>query len=217
MSRALKPIIVIGGGGHASVLVDILLSQEREVLAVVSPESINERGVFIGIPHLTSDEDVLRYSPRDVLLVNGIGMMPNSLLKQKVNNYFLSQGYEFETVIADSAQISPYAQIVSGAQILSGVIVQTGAVIGAHSIINSNAVIEHDCEIGTYNHIAPGVTLCGQVVTGSNVYIGAAATVIQNISLEQSVVVGAGATVTKNLLSGQICYPSRSVTKDMQR
>ena len=217
MNSALKPIIIIGGGGHASVLVDILRSQQREILAVVSPEQVSERSVFFDIPRLKYDDDVLGYDRGDVLLVNGVGMTPGSLLKQKLNKYYLSMGYEFETVIANSAQISSYAQIDNGAQIFSGAIVQTGAVVGAHSIVNSNAVIEHDCEIGTYNHIAPRVTLCGQVVTGNNVYIGAAATVIQNISLERDVVIGAGAIVTKDLSSEQICYPSRSAIKNKQR
>ncbi|MDD9174931.1 acetyltransferase [Aliivibrio sp. S2TY2] len=214
MSNAgLKPLIVIGGGGHASVLVDILRQQQREILAIVSPEDISLRRVFSGLTHLKNDDDVLGFSPDSVHLVNGVGMLPKSGLKRKLNEYFLSLGYTFETVISDSAQISSFAEIEQGAQIFSGAIIQAGVTIGAHSIINSGTIIEHDSVIGQYNHIAPRAILCGQVSTYDNVYIGASATVIQNMTLEQGSIVGAGAIVTKNISSEQICYPSRSVLK----
>lgn len=208
-----KPLVIIGGGGHASVLVDILRSQQRKILAIVSPEDISQRRVFASLIHLKNDDDVLGFSPNVVHLVNGIGMLPKSGLKRKLNEYFLSMGYIFETVISDNAQVSSFAEIEQGAQIFSGAIIQAGAVIGAHTIINSGVIIEHDCMIGQYNHIAPKAILCGQVTTHNNVYIGANATVIQNITLEQSSIVGAGAIVTKNISSEQICYSSRSILK----
>lgn len=212
-SSALKSIVVIGGGGHASVLVDILRTQERNILAVVCPDDISQRSVFANIQHLKQDDDVLQFSPDEILLVNGIGMLPKSNLKRNLNQYYLSHGYQFETVIADSAQVSSFAVVEPGAQVFAGAIVQAGAIVGVHSVINSGVIIEHDCNIGRYNHIAPRATLCGQVTTQDNVYVGAGSTVIQNIELEQSSIVGAGAIVTKNLTSQQICYPNRTVVK----
>jgi sugar O-acyltransferase (sialic acid O-acetyltransferase NeuD family) len=140
-------------------------------------------------------------------------MLPKSNLKRNLNQYYISHGYQFETVIADSAQVSSFAVIEPGAQVFAGAIVQAGAIIGEHSVINSGAIIEHDCNIGRYNHITPSATLCGQVTTQEDVYVGAGSTVIQNLTLEQSSIVGAGAIVTKNLSSHQICYPSRTTVK----
>ncbi|PKG37748.1 acetyltransferase [Psychromonas sp. Urea-02u-13] len=208
-----KPLVVIGGGGHASVLVDILRAQQREIVAIVSPEDVSQRHVFSGITHLKNDEDVLDFSPEAIRLVNGIGMLPKSSLKRKLNEHFISLGYQFETIISTHAHISPFAEIEQGAQIFPGAIIQAGAIIGSHSIINSGVIIEHDCRIGEYNHIAPKASVCGQVTTNNDVYIGASATVIQNITLEKSSIVGAGAIVTKNMSSGQICYPSHSTLK----
>lgn len=212
-NSSLKPIVVIGGGGHASVLVDILRSQKRKILAIVCPDDISQRSVFNGIQHLKQDDDVLQFLPDDVVLVNGIGMLPKSHLKRKLNEYYLSHGYQFETVIAKSAQVSSFAIIEPGVQVFAGAIVHVGAFVGAHSVINSGVIIEHDCHIGRYNHIAPRATLCGQVTTQDDVYVGAGSTVIQNIKLEQGSIAGAGAIVTKNIASQQICYPSRSIIK----
>lgn len=207
------PIVMIGGGGHASVLAEILLTQGRKILAVISPEDVSQRSVFSGIPVLEKDEDVLNFDQDKVLLVNGVGMMPKSALKQKINEYFLALGYQFETVIADSAFVSPYSIVETGAQILSNAVIHTGVTVGRHTIINSGALVEHDCRIGSYNHIAPMAVLCGQVTTGRGTYIGANATVIQSIDIGGDVIVGAGATVTKSLDTCSICYPVRSVIK----
>ncbi|MGS0696508.1 acetyltransferase [Shewanella sp. 0m-4] len=213
----LKPIVVIGGGGHASVLVDILRLQNREILAVISPDNISERKVFSDIEHFKEDDDVLRFSTKDVLLVNGIGMLPRSDLKRKLNQYYLSLGYKFETVIANSAQVSPFSTIESGVQIFAGAIIQAGVSISEHSVINSGVILEHDCKVGTYNHIAPRATLCGQVSTGNDVFIGAGATIIQNIEIEPRAIVGSGALVTKNLATNYIYYPSQSTIHFIQR
>ena len=51
-SSGLKPLVIIGGGGHASVLVDVLLAQKRDILAVVCPENITEANVFSDFKHL---------------------------------------------------------------------------------------------------------------------------------------------------------------------
>ncbi|WP_318401306.1 acetyltransferase [Photobacterium leiognathi] len=200
------PIVMIGGGGHASVLAEILLNQGRNILAVISPEDISQRPVFEGISVLQQDKDILKFDKEKILLVNGIGMMPKSGFKQKINEYFLSLGYKFETVIADSAHISTNAVIESGAQILHAAIVNTGAKVGAHSIVNTASVIEHDCDIGAYNHLAPRSLLCGQVKTGINVFVGANATVINNISIGKDSVVGAGCTIRKKIDNNLIAY-----------
>ncbi|ENM5726505.1 acetyltransferase [Vibrio mimicus] len=209
-----KPLVLIGGGGHASVLADILLGQGREILAVISPDDLSLRAVFAGLVHLTQDEEVKRFSPDSVYLVNGIGMLPRSMLRQRVNQQFLELGYQFETVIASDAHVSLFATIRSGAQILPGARVQTGAVIGEHTIVNSGALVEHDCQIGAYNHIAPRATLCGAVCTREAVYIGANATVIQGLVLESQSVVGAGAIVNRSLMKNYTCYPARTYLKE---
>lgn len=208
-----KPLILIGGGGHASVLADILIGQGRQILAVICPDNLASRAVFTGLSHLTHDDDIVRFSPDDVFLVNGIGMLPRSNFRQRISQKFLELGYQFETVIASDAHVSRFATLHSGVQILSGARVQTGVQVAEHTIVNSGALIEHDCQIGAYNHIAPNATLCGEIHTEENVFIGANATLIQGIVLESQCVVGAGAILTQSLSSGYTCYPAQAFCK----
>ncbi len=189
----------MGGGGHASVLIDILLRQKREIMAVICPQSVAERLVYNGIRHIKNDEELTSFSCDDVRLVNGIGFTPWSKLRASISTYGRNLGFRFETVIDDSAYVSPFAEIGEGAQILTNAVVQTGTTVGEDSIVNTAAVIEHDCFIGPNNHIAPNATLCGEVVTGSNVFIGAGATVLPHIKLSQDCLVGAGMVIKKDM------------------
>lgn len=205
-----KPVVLIGGGGHASVLADILLRQKREILAVISPDDLSSRAVFSGLTQLLADQDIRRFSPDEIELVNGIGMTPRSELREKINRYYLDAGYHFSTVIADSAEVSPYAQLAEGVQVLSQALIQAGATVGQHSIINSRALVEHDCCIGAYSHVAPGAVLCGQVSTGVQAFVGAGAVVLPNCTLGSHSIVGAGAILTADLGDEAIRYPAKS-------
>ncbi len=203
-----KPLLIIGAGGHASVLVDILRQQNRDITGIVSPKIESNIKVFEGIKHFNNDDDILKFDNHTIKLVNGIGSLPGNNLRAFIYEKFKTLGYKFETVIANSAIVSDYAELKEGAQVFAGAIVQTNASIGENSIINTGAIIEHDCYIGIHNHIAPGATLSGQVSSKENVHFGTGSSVIQSINVNQNVVIGAGTTITKNVNKNTICYPT---------
>ncbi|MFS1863864.1 shikimate dehydrogenase [Vibrio tasmaniensis ZS-17] len=194
-----KKLILLGSGGHASVLADILLSQGGDIVGIVSPTQVAaKKGVFYGIPLLEKDDEVFQFDPSEVKLVNGIGQLPGSNIRKSVNEFFLDKGYCFESVISEHALISKYARLADGVQILRGAIVQAGVTIGSHSIINTRTTVEHDSFIGEYCHVAPGVTLCGDINVGHDVFIGAGATLIQGVRVAERTTIGAGATIKRN-------------------
>lgn len=194
-----RSLIIIGGGGHASVLLDILLSQGKEVEAYISPEPACNEVLFQGLIHRTNDEDIQHYSPSDVLLINGIGHMPKNSLRSKLYNNLVGKGYQFTSVIAKSATISKYAFLAKDAQILTGAIVHAGASIGRNTIINTSVIVEHDSEIRDHVHLAPNATVCGNSVIGSHCFIGASSTVIQGLIIGHHSVIGAGVTLLENV------------------
>ena len=197
-----KPLLIIGGGGHASVLVEVLLEQGREVLGIISPKLSRQREVFDGIPHFMSDDEITKFKIEDVLLVNGIGAVPNSSLREDIDLKFRSMGYCFESVIDKTARISLYTSLGDGVQIMANASIQTGATISRGAIINTGAVVEHDAVIGVNTHIAPGAVLAGSVTVGDGSFIGANAVIIEGVMIGSDVVVGAGVTVLNKIESG---------------
>lgn len=210
MVNLLKPVVVLGAGGHASVLIDILKQQGREVIAIVTPDIKQTNAVFEGIKMFIQDEDVLKFEPSDISLVNGIGSMPGSKLREGIYQSYNDKGFHFETIISDNAIVSPYAMLASGVQVMAGAVIQAGTVISENCIINTSAVIDHDCNVGRHNHIAPSATLSGGVITGDCVHIGTGSNVIQLVKIGSEVVIGAGATVTRNIESGKTVYPAKT-------
>lgn len=205
-----KPVIVLGAGGHASVLVDMLRSQGVVPLALVAPATGVSRAVLVDIPLWHDETQILTHRPDEVELINGIGSLPGSSLRAELFARYRALGYRFARVISEKAMVSDYAVLEDGVQIMAGAIIQAGARIGANSIINTGAIVDHDGHLGSDNHVAPGAVLSGGVVTGERVHIGTGAAVIQNIKIGSHTVVGAGATVVKDLANNQVLYVAKS-------
>lgn len=205
-----KPIIVLGAGGHAAVLVDMLRSQGVVPLALVAPTAGAPRAVLADIPLWHDEAKILAYRPNEVELINGIGSLPGSPLRAELFARYRALGYHFARVVSTQAMVSDYVVLEEGVQVMAGAIIQAGTRIGANSIINTGAIVDHDGHLGSDNHVAPGAVLSGGVVTGERVHIGTGATVIQNIKIGSHTVVGAGATVVKDLANNQVLYVAKS-------
>ncbi len=198
-----KPVILLGAGGHARVLLDILLEKNIEVLGIAEKDGADLPADLYGIPVIGSDSDVQQYPPDKVELVNGIGSIGYIALRQKVYEKFKRQDYCFAQVIHPGAVVSRRAELGEGVQIMAGAVVNIGTCIRGNSIINTNASVDHDCLIGAHVHIAPGVTLSGGVTVGDCSHIGTGASVVQGIEIGGNVIVGAGAVVVNNIEAGK--------------
>jgi sugar O-acyltransferase (sialic acid O-acetyltransferase NeuD family) len=193
-------VIVIGGGGHAKVLVSTLLLQGRRVLGFVDPKP--SLPPLLGIAHLGDDDAVFAYESDQVRLVNGVGSMDSTVLRRAIYEKFQERQYIFEIVIHPSAIIAPEVQIENGVQVMAGAVVQPGSHLGANVIINTGARVDHDCSIDAHAHVAPGVTLSGHVHIGLGAHIGTGASIIQGITINAASIVGAGAVVVSDVPAG---------------
>jgi sugar O-acyltransferase (sialic acid O-acetyltransferase NeuD family) len=208
-------VIVVGGGGHAKVLVSALLLQNRSFLGFVDPKP--SLPPLLGIVHLGDDDLVLLHSPNHVRLVNGVGSTGSTVLRRAIYERFRKKQYIFETVIHPSAFMAPELHIEDGVQVMAGVVVQPGSHLGANVIINTGARVDHDCSIAAHAHIAPGATLSGYVHIGEGTHIGTGACIIEGVNVGAGSIVGAGAVVLNDVPPGVtvVGVPARSVARPM--
>lgn len=209
----MKPVIIVGAGGHAKVLLDALLCSERKVIGLTDFDKQKWESLVNGVPVLGGDEVVFSYSIDEIELVNGMGSVGSMDKRKNIYEYFKSKAYLFSNVIHPSAIVSSNAVLANGVQLLPGCIVNTGAFIGDNSIVNTRASIDHDVSIGSHVHIAPGVTISGGVTIGDCTHIGTGATVIQGVHIGSHVLIGAGAVVVKDIPDNCKAYgvPAREV------
>jgi sugar O-acyltransferase (sialic acid O-acetyltransferase NeuD family) len=195
-----KPVIVLGNGGHASVLTEILLLTNREIIGFTSPHK--EDNPF-GLRYLGTDTIIEEYNSNEIELVLGLGSVNVSIVRENLFDYFVTKGFTYATLIHPSAIVSKFATIGEGVQLFAGSIIQAFATISLNTIINTGAIVEHDCTLGPHVHIAPKAVLSGNVRVGLGTHIGTGATIIQGVKVGRKVLVGAGAVVVKDISDEQ--------------
>jgi len=206
-------VLLIGAGGHASVLLDMLIEKNVNILGYVSPSPANNQTLFSQYRWYHNNEDILKFDKATIKLVNGIGSLPGNTLRADFYNKYKKIGYRFATLVSNNACVSRYVCFEEGVQVMNGAIIQTGVSVGFNSIVNTGSIVEHDCSIGSNNHIAPGATISGQVTSQKSVHFGTGSSVIQSININRNVVIGAGVTITKDVDENTICYPARIFKK----
>ena len=183
-------IIILGAGGHAKVVADIVLSCGEKLFGFLDD---NEVGDVLGFPILGTLKDITKYQAKGSFVI-GIG--DNQTRKNIVERYALN----WYTAIHPKAIIARDVIIGEGSVVMAGAVINPSARIGKHCIINTAAVVEHDNAIGDYAHISPNATLCGSVSIGALTHIGAGAVVKNNTAVCNDCKVGAGAAVVNDII-----------------
>ncbi len=203
--REKEKIILVGGGGHSRVMIELIRSSGEYEIAGLLDQRLEEGDIVEGVSVLGDD------SLLPGLNVNGIknacvavGNVKDNSVRKGLFRKLKDSGFYMPYLIhPKSIVLESGTNISEGVQIMAGATVHIGSIIGENTIINTGAIIEHDCAVGKNVHICPGVVVCGGTTIGNNSFIGAGATVIHGITIGSDTVIGAGSVVKKNLTTGE--------------
>jgi UDP-perosamine 4-acetyltransferase len=194
-----KPWVLLGAGGHASVVLALLRELQCEVLGVSDPKLMSQSvSEWQGLPVFDDARVLANHSSYTVFLANGVGFVQTPDPREGVFNTYAEVGYVFPALVHPFSWVAPDVLLEEGVQIMAGAVVQPGTQLGANTLVNTGARIDHGCQIGPHSHVACGAVLCGNVQLGSHTFIGAGAVVIQGISLGGHCTVGAGSVVLQS-------------------
>ena len=191
-------IVVLGGGGHAKVLISVLRKLSWQIIGYTDDR---DRGPILAAAYLGRDDElsgVMGVHPRCAAVV-GVGKVDASPRRGCLQARLLELGFRVPVIVSPDAVVNEAVVLGAGTVVLDGAVVNTGAASGGHCILNTNSTVEHDCRLGDNVHVAPGATVCGGVTIGDDCMIGAGATVVQEVTLGAGCLVGAGATVVADL------------------
>ena len=145
---AASPVIVLGAGGHAKVVVATLRAAGWTVDSILDDDLSCWGGNVLGAP-ITGPISAARLDPQQPAVI-AIG--DNSVRRRIAE----SIGLRWISAIHPSATVHESVRIGAGSVVCAGVVVQPETVIGAHVILNTSSHVDHDGRIGDFVHIAPG-------------------------------------------------------------
>ena len=199
----MEKILILGMGGHAKSSVDAIEREKKYEIVGYIVNNCKDTEGDIAYPVLGNDDDLPKLYLQGIHnAAIGIGFLGKNNLRKALYNRLEEIGYDLPVVCDPSAIIASGVSIGEGSFIGKGVILNTDSQVGKMCIINTGAIIEHDCYVDDFSHISVGTVLCGGVSVGTEVFVGANATVIQGRKIADGCIVGAGEVVRKNVANG---------------
>jgi sugar O-acyltransferase (sialic acid O-acetyltransferase NeuD family) len=192
-------MVVVGGGGHAKVVISILRKLAR--YRVLGYTDLKDNGTLLEAPYLGSDSELgaLAAGQGKLNAVLAVGQVGLGTSRSQLWTALQSPYLSFPLIVSPDATVNERVSGGEGAVVMDGAVINSGAAIGRGAIVNTHSTIEHDVVLADWVHVAPGATVCGGVTVGPHSMIGAGATVIEGIKIAPCCVVGAGATVVNDL------------------
>ena len=191
-----RKLVVLGGGGHARVCLDILLADGGwEIVGCLAPTAPDPAASLA--PYLGRDGALPQLQAGGV--THAFVAIGDNLTRGQKITEVRAQGLQLASAISRFSVISPHARLGVGVAVMPGAVVNVGAVVADGVIINTGAVVDHDCHLGAAAHIAPGVSLAGGVRIGEGAFMGVGSCAIPGVSVGEWAVVGAGAVVVHDV------------------
>src|SRR5436190_730966 len=116
-------VVGLGAGGHARVLIEILLdSGEWEIVGLLDPARVGES--LAGIPIIGGDEQLDRMRREGITRAFiGIGGVGDNSQRMALFNETISAGFEVVNVIHSQATISRSARLGRGVAVTAGALI----------------------------------------------------------------------------------------------
>ena len=185
---------VIGGGGHAKVVIATLQASGTEVAGVLDDDPAKHGSRLLGIPVVGPTSDA-QASHHEAVLAIGDNATRRRMAERMA-------GVRWVRAVHPSATVHSSVDVGEGVVVFAGAVVQPNTRLGAHVIVNTGATVDHDCVLADYVHVAPGTHLAGTVCLGEGVFLGVGSVVIPEVSVGAWSTVGAGAAVVSDLPAG---------------
>lgn len=193
----MRPIILIGGGGHCKSVIDAAESSGVSIRGILDvAEKVGQ--CILSYEIIGTDDDIKNYVGSSDFIVTK-GFIKNTKSRIFLHKKILDAGGHFGKIVASTAHVSRYAYIGDGTVILQQAVVNADSKIGFGCIINSCANIEHDVIVGDYSHISTGAMINGECKIGSEVFIGSNSVVNNCTDITDGCVIASGSVVRSDI------------------
>jgi sugar O-acyltransferase (sialic acid O-acetyltransferase NeuD family) len=198
--QEMQEIVVIGGGGHAKVVISIL--RKLNSFRVLGYTDLKNNGALLDVPYLGDDSAVAERlkSDRRLNAAIGVGQVGLGEARSRLWERLERVGLVFPVIVSPGAIVNEGVELGDATVVMDAAVINPGAVAGRGAIVNTGAILEHDVVLSEWVHVAPGATISGGARIGARSMVGAGAVVIEGRTIAADCVVGAGAVVTRDIV-----------------
>tara|TARA_R110000737_G_scaffold352064_1_gene396477 strand:+ start:28707 stop:29333 length:627 start_codon:yes stop_codon:yes gene_type:complete len=197
----MKQLYIIGAGsvgGHIATNPSLYGLENREILFLDNDSSKIDK-TFVG-KKIVGSEDILLDIKAPIDVIIGIAF---PAIKRKIYDKLKSNSLiNFPTLVSKNAWISEGVKIGQGVIVYPNCSINYGTILDDFSILNMNCAVGHECKIGQFSSLAPGVNLGGNTIIGVNTELGIGSSTRQFIHIGDDVKVGGQSMVVNDLESG---------------
>ena len=200
-------IILIGAGGHARSVADVIKSEGRYQIAGLIDSFQKPGTVCFGYEILGGEKDLPNLC-RNLKIYKAFIAIGDNYQRQAMAERIKKAipEIEFITCIHPSAIIGSDVIIGAGAAIMPGVIIISGCSIAEGCLLNTGSSIDHDGIMEPWSSLGPGVIAGGHLKLGERSAINLGAKVVNDISIGRDTLIGAGAVVSKDIPDNVVAY-----------
>lgn len=207
----MKPLILIGGGGHCKSVIEAAESAGYSILGVLDmPEEVGKP--ILSTKVIGTDDDISAYVDKAEFVIT-VGFIKNPATRIKIYNKVKEVGGKLATIVASTAHVSKYANLGEGTVVLHHALVNADAKVGCNVILNNFVNIEHDAVIGDQCHISTGAMVNGECCVGERCFIGSQSVLANCITVGDDIIVGAGSVVRKSITEKGIYAGNPAILK----
>lgn len=193
----MRPIILVGGGGHCKSVIDVAETAGFEIFGILDLlENVGK--TILGYEVIGTDDTISEYVGKCDFMVT-VGQIKDSTLRSKIHDKIEAVNGSLAIIVSPFAHISKYAQIGGGTVVMHNAVVNADCKIGKGCIINTLANVEHDVVIGDFCHISTGAMINGGCNIGRKTFIGSQSVLAQNVEIVDESIISAGSFVRKSI------------------
>jgi sugar O-acyltransferase (sialic acid O-acetyltransferase NeuD family) len=218
-----KKLVILGAGGLARQVHDIVEAINAAALNVGSPAPFNFLGFVAEVqddshlldsrgPVLGSDE-ILSDLLEGTEYVVGIGA---GEVRKKVAARALGAGLTAATLVHPLAYIGNHGNVLGRGSIISAFAsITTDVILGEHVFVDLNVTIGHDSHLESFVSVYPSSSISGNVHLGEGVTMGTGSRILPGITVGANSFLGAGTVVVKEVPGDSIVVgvPGRAFKK----
>jgi len=197
-------IIIIGGGGHAGSVLEVLFNHPDYSVRGYVDHSPTKAMSKLPIDYLGTDDDLPDLLTTSPYVALGLGQIKSPHLRIDFGQKLALLGAKSPSIISPKATVSSFSKIQDGSIIFHNSLINTDCKIGKFNIINSATVIEHGVTTEDFVHIAPRAIVLGDAFIGYGSFIGAGAIIREGVSVASHCIIGAGVTVMHDVPKNSI-------------